>query len=78
MNAPIAIEQSKRYDITCPECGNEMLCCASHYQMTGNYAMGHGDCPNCGTAMQITYQPETGTMVAKDYVIYIDDSTNKH
>lgn len=74
----IKIEQGKRYDITCPECGKEMLCCASDCQMTGHYAMGHGYCPNCGTAMRITYQPETGTMVAKDYVIYIDEITNKH
>ena len=54
----IQIEQGKLYEITCPECGHEMYCCASHHQMTG--------------------QPETGNMVAKDYVIYIDESTNKH
>lgn len=74
----IKIEQGKLYDITCPECGKEMACCASIFQLNGDYARGRGDCPNCRTAMQITYQPETGTMVAKDCVIYIDDSTHKH
>lgn len=58
-------DDRKRYEITCPHCGNVQYACKSILHELGISKGGYGSCWECGKRMRLVFDYESDTMTAQ-------------
>lgn len=61
------VDNRKKYEITCPECGESLLCCKSLAHELGWDNLGFGHCLHCKKPFWIKYNFETDIMTTCKY-----------
>ncbi len=55
--------EDKNYEFTCPYCQAKLLAQKSLFHHMGLYQHGGGNCLKCGKHVNLTYNPNTDTMI---------------
>ena len=60
-------DDRKRYEITCPHCGEVQYVCKSILHELGVSRGGYASCLKCGGKMNLVFDYDSGTMTAKKW-----------
>lgn len=69
-------DDRKRYSCKCPTCGAEFWVCKSIFQEAfGQDELGSGNCPECKTHHNLTFDRDTEQMIATPYEQWLSERT---